>query len=104
MADSMDRSGPDGHALVVGAAVGALVGAAGLAWWLLERSARKRRLRAHRQLSLFQPGDGAQVRVGAERDARLQQRVRQLNEAIEEVRRQLEDLHTDSSGASPPAG
>jgi hypothetical protein len=83
---------------------GAVLGAAGLGWWLLSEADRRRqsrlpqplRLRAPRQpatpadlkpQAAFQPTPAA-----TSVDPLLQERVQQLNKAIDEVRRQLEQL------------
>jgi hypothetical protein len=95
MADSSDRSSDS--ALLLSAVTGAVVGAAGLAWWLLSEADRRRRNdRQHRLLRLLRlqdapAGEGAKAprEIG---DADLRNRVQQLNQAIDEVRRQLEEL------------
>jgi hypothetical protein len=96
-----------GSALLASAVAGAVLGAAGLAWWLLSL-AERRRLAARQQralaLSRLQGGadpldDPSRGRgpTGAERqghadDKDLHDKVHELNEAIEAVRRQLEQL------------
>jgi uncharacterized protein YceH (UPF0502 family) len=95
MADSSDRSSDS--SLLLSAVTGAVLGAAGLAWWLLSEADRRRRDdRQHRllRLSRFQGGPAeesaaARPEIG---DADLRNRVQQLNQAIDEVRRQLEEL------------
>ncbi|MEB3256324.1 MAG: hypothetical protein VKJ05_08050 [Synechococcaceae cyanobacterium] len=98
-----DRSRAGGSAIVASAVAGAVVGAAGLAWWLLAAAdQRRRQQRQQRLLSLSRD-----LAIGAEglRDepalpagssaaleTRLHDRVQQLNQAIEEVRRRLERL------------
>ncbi|MFO0038251.1 MAG: hypothetical protein ACK522_04830 [Synechococcaceae cyanobacterium] len=102
MADSPDRSSAGGTAIVASALAGAMVGAAGLAWWLLSEADRRRRLqRQQRLLSLSRSQaidpeplveeKRAPLRA-APADAQLHDRVQQLNQAIDEVRRQLERL------------
>jgi hypothetical protein len=114
MADSRDRSGSGGgsapgSSLMVSAMAGAVLGAAGLAWWLLSEADRRRQsLRQVRllRLSRLQGGtqelernetlraslpDGASSRSP---DGRLQDRVQQLNQQIDEVRHQLEQMQT----------
>jgi hypothetical protein len=82
---------------------GAVLGAAGLAWWLLSE-AEKRRLHARQQrvlrLSRFQESGGvveglppSRVQTSAN-ERELHDRVHQLNEAIDDVRRQLEAMAT----------
>ena len=83
---------------------GAVIGAAGLAWWLLsEAERRQQRSRQERNLRLSRlsgPDDGALdlqhdgLRPGREID--LQDKVQQLNQAIDDVRRQLEGLTPQS--------
>lgn len=80
------------------AVFGALAGAGGLAWWLWRQS-RKRGWRSGEAL----PGtdhrfsgkaSGATLAEGAGPVDALPDRVQQLNQAIEEVRRQLESLQS----------
>ena len=79
---------------------GAVIGAAGLAWWLLTETDRRRQ----RSLSLsrldgneaegLEPGEvSAQPPL---RERELQDKVHQLNPAIDDVRRQLESLSTQN--------
>jgi hypothetical protein len=88
-------SGASGSgAILASAAAGALVGAAGLAWWLLSEADRRRQ--ARRQLMrLVQPREAPIQPIDAppkSLDPALRDRVQQLNQAIDEVRRQLEQL------------
>lgn len=79
---------------------GALIGAAGLAWWLLseaERRQHSRRQERNLRLSRLsgQDDDGLDLSTNgtsALRETELQDKVHQLNQAIEDVRRQLESL------------
>jgi hypothetical protein len=104
MADPRQRPASSGSGLLLSALGGAVLGAAGLGWWLLSEADRRRqsrlpqplRLRAPRQpatpadlqpRAAFQPTPAA-----ASVDPLLQERVQQLNKAIDEVRRQLEQL------------
>jgi hypothetical protein len=96
-----------GTALLASAVAGAVLGAAGLAWWLLSL-AERRRLAARQQralaLSRLQGGadpledsGGGRRPDAAERqpsgdDKDLHDKVHELNQAIEAVRRQLEQL------------
>ena len=84
---------------------GAVLGAAGLAWWLFnETERRQQRARQERNLQLgrlsaddsesFDPADTA----APLRERELQDKVHQLNQAIDDVRRQLESLSTQSQG------
>lgn len=82
------------------ALAGAVVGAAGLAWWLLSTAERRRQARHHLQ-QLRQGGlPGLRPHSHSESlpvsDAQLHDRVQQLNAAIDEVRRQLEQLQTQA--------
>jgi len=77
---------------------GAVLGAAGLGWWLLSEADRRRRLRNQRSM-LYAPRmqDGSEaISAGdqptVESEGHLEARVEQLNAAIADVRRQLEDL------------
>ena len=95
MADSSDRSSDS--ALLLSAVTGAVVGAAGLAWWLLSEADRRRRNdRQHRLLRLLRlqdaPAGESAKAPRAIGEADLRNRVQQLNQAIDEVRRQLEEL------------
>ncbi len=78
---------------------GAVIGAAGLAWWLF--SAAERRQKTQKQRAMLyapriQDGSEAIDTSGSSRENQtsdqLEQRVEQLNAAIADVRRQLEDL------------
>jgi hypothetical protein len=84
-----------GSALLLSAVAGAAIGAAGLGWWLLREAETRRRSNAApgRQPRADLPqsvGPSLSQAVGG--DPRLQDRVQQLNQAIDEVRRQLEEL------------
>jgi hypothetical protein len=82
---------------------GALIGAAGLGWWLLseaerrrtsqrqERSLRINRLSWNEDEELDTRGNNRPVR-----EAELQDKVHELNQAIEDVRRQLESMSTQN--------
>ncbi len=97
MAASREPTSSMASALVISAAVGAIAGAAGLAWWLLSKAERRRR--AQHQLRMFRlsrlSGGDPPFQADGVPDAQLQHRVNQLNKAIEEVRRQLEELKTE---------
>lgn len=101
--DGGHRPRSSGGSLLLTALGGAVLGAAGLGWWLLSEGDRRRQSRPLRPLRLSQsqltvaPADGVSTipRPTASRsqpDAGLQERVQQLNQAIDEVRRQLEQL------------
>jgi hypothetical protein len=91
MAQSRERSDSGGSIVVLAGAAGAVLGAAGLAVWLLRRAEQhrlgRRQLRMLRVSRLTGAYDGAEVNSD-----RLHDRVQQLNQAIDEVRRQLEQL------------
>ncbi|NBU29874.1 MAG: hypothetical protein EBS42_17160 [Caulobacteraceae bacterium] len=105
-----NASSSSGSALVLSALVGAVAGAAGLAWWLLNEAERRRQSDRQRRLlrlsrSQALPRDeertasGGLLRVEtsdpeAIAEGPLRDRVVQLNRAIDEVRRQLEALQT----------
>lgn len=89
---------PAGGPILTSTLLGALAGAGGLAWWLWRQSQRRQLAERERRLlrlSRFQGGaisdSGVQPEATAKGDA-LPERVHQLNQAIEEVRRQLEAL------------
>ena len=78
---------------------GAVIGAAGLAWWLLSEAENRQKSRKQ-QAMLYAPRiqDGSEaleidtsIKEG-QTSEQLEQRVEQLNAAIADVRRQLEDL------------
>jgi hypothetical protein len=83
---------------------GAVIGAAGLAWWLLsEAERRQQRTRQERNLRLsrLSGNDEEALDLQADglrpgREIELQDKVQQLNQAIEDVRRQLEGLTPQS--------
>ncbi|MFM1812823.1 MAG: hypothetical protein RLZZ336_1761 [Cyanobacteriota bacterium] len=88
-----------GSALLASAMAGAVLGAAGLAWWLLSEAERRRlQPRQQRVLRLSRLTDAGETddntaaaldRAG-ERD--LHDKVHELNQAIDDVRRQLEGM------------
>ena len=81
---------------------GAVIGAAGLAWWLLAETERRQQLaRQERNLRLSRlsgnDDEGLELpESGSNRELDLQDKVHQLNQAIEDVRRQLEGLSPQS--------
>ncbi|QPN63547.1 hypothetical protein [Synechococcus sp. CBW1004] len=97
MAPSRDHS-TGGSTVMASALAGAVVGAAGLAWWLLSTAERRRQARHHlqqlRQAGLPGLRTASQAQTLPAGDAQLHDRVQQLNAAIDEVRRQLEQLQT----------
>ena len=76
---------------------GAVLGAAGLAWWLFSEAERRQRSR-HQRAMLHAPRmqDGSEaleaISHSQNSSQHLEHRVEQLNAAIADVRRQLEDL------------
>ena len=100
MAGARDTSGHGGSGLLISAIGGALIGAAGLGWWLLSEAERRRQaLRQRRNLTLSRLQEASQDGDTGDRrpllDRELQHKVKELNRAIEDVRRQLECLSPD---------
>jgi hypothetical protein len=96
--DSRSAPSPQPHegTIVLSLVTGALLGAAGLTWWLLSEAERRHRTRRQLgQLRLSRLRIGGRGAEGEENE-RLHDRVQQLNQAIDEVRRQLEQLQTHS--------
>jgi hypothetical protein len=98
--DLGSRIGSNG---MVSGMAGALIGAAGLAWWLLAEAEKRRldgrqqrvlRLSRHAEADEFDPSPGARPlsRIQGQKD--LHNKVHELNQAIEDVRRQLEGMAT----------
>ena len=82
---------------------GALIGAAGLGWWLLSEAERRRSDRRQpRSLRLNRLSWNEDEALDAPatsrplRENELQDKVHELNQAIEDVRRQLESMSTQS--------
>ena len=71
---------------------GAVLGAAGLAWWLLNEADRRRRCGAQKSM-LHAPRmqDGSEV-MDSSANGHLEERVEKLNAEIARVRAQLEGL------------
>ena len=91
MADSREHSSSAGSLVLLAGAAGAVLGAAGLAFWLLRRAERPRLSQRHlRMLRVSRLADGFEDTPAS--SDRLHDRVQQLNQAIDEVRRQLEQL------------
>ena len=78
---------------------GAILGAAGLAWWLLSEAERRQESRKQKAM-LYAPRiqDGSEAletslhSSQSKNSENLEERVEQLNAAIADVRKQLEDL------------
>lgn len=78
---------PAGGSSSLSVLAGAVIGAAGLAWWLLAEAERRRHMgRPGRAAGIT--GSPAAVRT----DRHLHDRVHELNQAIDDVRRQLETM------------
>ena len=82
---------------------GALIGAAGLGWWLLSEAERRRgQQRQSRDLRQNRLSWSEEEVLDSQpsnrplREAELQDKVHELNQAIEDVRRQLESMSTQS--------
>jgi hypothetical protein len=71
---------------------GAVIGAAGLAWWLLNEADRRRRISGQKAM-LYVPRmqDGSEVFQTSD-NGQLEERVEKLNAEIARVRAQLEGL------------
>ena len=103
-------TGSGGGSLLLTAMAGAVLGAAGFAWWLVSETDRRRQAAARqdpaRRDSAFRDNAfrktdtwpspqalGAEaVSPGAEPNRDLHDKVHSLNQAIEDVRRQLEAM------------
>ena len=82
---------------------GALIGAAGLGWWLLSEAERRRdQQRQTRSLRInrisWNEDEALEPQSSPRplREADLQDKVHELNQAIEDVRRQLESMGTQN--------
>ena len=81
---------------------GAILGAAGLAWWLFSEAERRQQTRKQKAM-LYAPRiqDGSEAfessptSIGEKKNEKLEERVEKLNAAIADVRKQLEDLGED---------
>lgn len=94
-----ERSSSGSSGVLLSAMAGAVLGAAGLAWWLLSEADRRRQpsgrpaARPSAGTSYSMP-DAPAPRPLPERD--LHDKVHELNQAIDDVRRQLESLSTSN--------
>ena len=78
---------------------GAVLGAAGLAWWLFSEAEKRQKSKKQRAM-LYAPRmqDGSEAlennetSIESKHTENLEQRVEQLNTAIADVRKQLENL------------
>jgi hypothetical protein len=86
--------------VLLSAMAGAVLGAAGLAWWLLSEAERRRlQGRQQRMLRISRLQDGSELSepqrpAGAGQQRDLHDKVHELNQAIDDVRRQLEAMAT----------
>ena len=77
---------------------GALIGAAGLAWWLISEADKRKETKKQKAMmysSRIQDGSEAidlNEKVNTVQGEKLEEKVEQLNSAIADVRRQLEEL------------
>lgn len=81
--------GGSGSGVVLSAMAGAVLGAAGLAWWLLSEAERRRQApRGSYEDTLETETEAPRLN----RDLELHDKVHELNQAIDDVRRQLEGM------------
>ena len=77
---------------------GAFIGAAGLAWWLISEADKRKETKKQKAMmysSRIQDGSEAideNENMNDIKGEKLEQKVEQLNSAIADVRRQLEEL------------
>ncbi len=77
---------------------GAFIGAAGLAWWLISEADKRKETKKQKAMmysSRIQDGSEAideNENMNEIKGEKLEQKVEQLNSAIADVRRQLEEL------------
>ena len=77
---------------------GALIGAAGLAWWLISEAYKRKeekKQKARMYSSRIQDGSEAidsNEKINEFEEENLEKKVEQLNSAIADVRKQLEEL------------
>ena len=77
---------------------GAFIGAAGLAWWLISEADKRKEAKKQKAMmysSRIQDGSEAidlNEKVNTVQGEKLEEKVEQLNSAIADVRRQLEEL------------
>jgi len=77
---------------------GAFIGAAGLAWWLISEADKRKETKKQKAMmysSRIQDGSEAidlNKKVNTVQGEKLEEKVEQLNSAIADVRRQLEEL------------
>ena len=85
----------NGSGTLTSLVAGAVIGAAGLAGWLLNEADRRRRL-GHQKAMLYAPRmqDGSEILETSE-NGHLEERVEKLNAEIARVRAQLERLGSE---------
>ena len=77
---------------------GAFIGAAGLAWWLISEADKRKETKKQQAMmysSRIQDGSEAtdlNEKLNTVQGEKLEEKVEQLNSAIADVRRQLEEL------------
>ena len=81
--------------ILLSALTGAAIGAAGLTWWLLSRAERRQALGQQVRRLRALPPTGPHSSLPHSQES-LEERVQRLNLAIDDVRRQLENLSPDS--------
>lgn len=93
MGDRNGKTNPGAGGSMLSLLAGAALGAAGLGWWLLAEAEQRRqgKRQARRQGPNPPPQHAA---LEAPPDRELHDRVHELNQAIEDVRRQLETMNT----------
>ena len=91
----MSQQQPSSSGTFATLVTGAVFGAAGLAWWLLNEADRRRRV-SQQQAMLHAPRmqDGSEV-LEPSGGGQLEERVERLNAEIARVRAQLERLGTE---------
>ncbi|MFZ4803128.1 MAG: hypothetical protein ACOYLI_00525 [Synechococcus lacustris] len=80
--------------ILLSALTGAAIGVAGLTWWLLSRAERRQALGQQVRRLRALPNTSSSPLPHSQES--LEERVQRLNLAIDDVRRQLEDLSPDS--------
>lgn len=100
MGDRNGCSTPTGGGSALSVMAGAVIGAAGLAWWLLSEAERRRQQAGQPRsvrLSTLRNSGVTEARAATSTDLQdrdLHDRVHELNQAIDDVRRQLEAMNT----------
>ena len=93
MGDQSGKTNSGASGSMLSLLAGAALGAAGLGWWLLAEAEQRRQ--GKRQARRLGPNPAPQpAALEAPPDRELHDRVHELNQAIEDVRRQLETMNT----------